>query len=300
MSPHHSVALPLLRNAAFLAVMLAASRPQLASAAGPPPVLRTVLRLASVVAGAKAAEEAGVSLQDYWRDTVAPGQSVYSVSLSFDRSSGADFWSGPDVFLVVECEGASRVVVPEIQPNWDYSAKVFNFRCPTLSPGSTCRLQLCDDDGQTDQLLKSLLTQQVKWEFRGGATSGGLLPASGVMALEATVAANGTLQLLSDDAAHKMVLDAPDLIASASFQVPDEHSSAKWELTGTFISDGTDMGEVRLTHWYSNPVPQITAYLLRPTAVFWCALFLGLLVVLASTWRYAAAYVPPSSELPEK
>lgn len=244
------------------------------------PALKTVLKLASVVAAAKFAEEASVSLNEYWADAAPAGDSIYSVSFSFDRTSWTDFWSKPDVFLVVECEGARRFVVPEIEYDWNYGTKIYTFRCPTLPKDSRCVLRLYDDDSASDKIWKSVLSTRITWNADARATAKAgipMMPATGLACIEAKTAANGKLELLTQDEAQSLVLDAPDLIALAELTVPKAKPADKWEMKGEFINSGKEMGKVHLTHWWS--ATRAAKPLLPSKVALWGVLLVGLLIV---------------------
>ena len=55
-------------------------------------------------------------------------------------------------------------------------------------------------------------------------------------------------------------------------------------MEGDFAYDGTVMGNVRLTHWYTNPLDQRWRILENQRLVFWLVIFLG--VVALSGWGY--------------
>lgn len=252
------------------------------------PVVEAVLKVVAMAAAAEASREATAGLQRHFEKTAAPGESIYSVNFNFDRAAWSDFWSRPDVFLVLEKEGGEKLLIPDIEYDWDYGPKVCSFRCPTLRPGSRCVLRLYDDDAASDAVWKTIMTTAVDWEASAVAKPGPLLapPLRGLVAMHAEVAAEGKLQLLTPAQASAIVLDAPDAIAVARFTIPNERPGQLWEMQGQFRSDGTDMGEVSFKHWYTNPAPSLVGSLLTPNVVFWTVFASGLIFIASRLrWR---------------
>lgn len=252
------------------------------------PVVEAVLKVVAVVAAAEASRDATVAIQDHFENTAASGESIYSVNFSFDQPAWSDFWSRPDVFLVLEVEGGEKLLIPDIEYDWDYSPKIYSFRCPTLRPGSRCVLKLYDDDAAADAVWKTIMAAAVKWKASAVAEPGPLLapPLRGLVAMHAEVAAEGKLQLLTPAQASALVLDAPDAIAVARFTVPNERPGQLWEMKGQFRSDETDMGEVSSKHWYTNPAPSLVGSLLTPNVVFWTVFASGVILILSRLrWR---------------
>ena len=97
-------------------------------------LLRGTMELMTVATTAKAAERVGEQMQAYWKKTVLPGESAYSVRVSLSRISWADWLSKPDLFLLIDCEGVASIVLPVVFSDYDGSEVVFNFRCPTFPP----------------------------------------------------------------------------------------------------------------------------------------------------------------------
>lgn len=252
------------------------------------PVVEAVLKVVAVAAAAEASREATAGLQRHFEKTVAPGESIYSVNFSFDRVAWSDFWSRPDVFLVLEVEGGEKLLIPDIEYDWDYGPKVYSFRCPTLRPGSRCVLRLYDDDAATDAMWKTIMATAVDWEASAVAEPGTLIapPLRGLVAMQMKAAAGGKLQLLTPAQASALVLDAPDAMAVATFTVPNDRPEQAWEMRGQFRSGETDMGQVSFKHWYTNPVPSIAGSLLRPQVMFWAVIAMGAIWVLSTLrWR---------------
>lgn len=253
-------------------------------------IVEAILELIPDWTPTKAAEELAKAIEEHWQQTAPPGESIYSVSFNFDRGSWADFWSKPDIFLVVECEGRSKLLIPDIEYNWDYSPKVYTFRCPTFPPESRCVLRLYDDDSASDAVWKNILTTatSANWKVTGdiGSRAKTLeIPYQGTAFIEVHAEASGEFRLLTAAQADAMLLDAPDQVATAEFFMPKEPSLAPWLMEGAFRKSSKDMGKVRLTHWYTNPIPGPVPPVLLRLAV-WAALLLLLGVVV---WFFCRA-----------
>ena len=233
-------------------------------------LLQTTLKAAAAGSAAATNHEIGAGVQREWEQTLAPGESIYAARFSFDRATWSDIWSRPDVFLVIERDGGKRIVVPEIEYDWNYTPKVFNFRCPTLQSGERCVLRVYDDDGTADKVFKSLLTTPVHVQ------AGVNVPLIPVPAVVGEARASGVIQLLAEKDAKTLVLEGPDAIAAADFQVP---STAPWTLQGRFRQGNTDYGAVSLTHVHAHPLPGYIRNLLTPRLLFWGTLTCGLLVL---------------------
>jgi hypothetical protein len=234
------------------------------------------MKVAGSLVTAQAAKEAGMAIQAYWQGTVAPGQSVYSVAMSFDQTSWADWWSKPDVYLVVECEGVQTVLIPEIDYNWDGSRKVYTFRCPTLPAGARGALKLFDDDSASNAIWKNILATPVQWSVTGTNHASLGLPGSGVDCLDVTMAASGVLQVLDSEQKKTFQLDPPDLVAVAEFTVPSPTVTGPWTMAGKFSNGGNPLGKVELKHWNTNALSSRWQFFTRPWFLFWAILALGL------------------------
>jgi hypothetical protein len=104
--------------------------------------------------------------------------------------------------------------------------------------------------------------------------------------MKAEATAGGKLQLLTAAQASTLVLDAPDPMAVARFTVPMDHPEQSWEMEGPFRSGETDMGQVSVRHWYTNPVPSTIGNLLKPRLVFWTVIAIGAIWLLNTLrWR---------------
>jgi hypothetical protein len=212
-------------------------------------LLQTSLELLSTAASAKAIEELGKGMQKQWDEELAPGESLYAVKFSFQRATWSDFWSRPDIFLIVEREGGKRLVIPEVEHDWNYSDKLISFRCPTLAPGEKCALRVYDDDGTADRVFKSLL--QTELSIRANAQLGRKLSPQLISAVNGELTVNGKIRLLQPQDVVAVVLDAPEAIAAAEFQVPT--ATGPWTMEGTFRHKEVDFGKVSLTQGSSTP-----------------------------------------------
>lgn len=240
--------------------------------------VKAVLALVSTYSAAKMAEELGTSVQDYWADTAKPGESIYSARIELTDTSWADWFSDPDVYMTVECEGQPTVLLPEVRHNWDGSPVVFTFRCSTLPEGSYCAFRLHDDDETSNAAWNGIMSSRVHWKV---GTSTGSLPAAGTVPLPIEASANGSVQVLDPTSSKNYVLDAPDTVAVGMFEIPAGIAPAdKWELTGSLIKDSQAVGSASFTHWYTNEVPVESAYVIRPKVLFWTVLTAGTVAVL--------------------
>jgi hypothetical protein len=246
-----------------------------------PQVIRTALKLVTVVSGAKAAEEAGIGLEEYWKETAKPGTSIYSITFEFDKGVWADWFSGPDIFAVVEYEGGRAVLIPDIEYNWDYSRKSYTIKCPTMPVGSTCVVRLYDDDASSDTVWKTILSNKIDWTVSSHANA--QLPTTGTVVLGIEATAGGTFEILDLPDGQSAILDRPDPVAIATFGVPEEPSTSTWSLEGSFTHDGENIGNMSFKHWYTNDTPLWISKLLRPKLLFWTLLVLGLGVVLIAS-----------------
>lgn len=239
-----------------------------------PEVVKTVLKLVTVVSAAKAAEEAGISLEDYWKETAKPGMSIYSISFDFDEVSWADWLTRPDIFAVVEYEAGQTVLIPDIEYNWDYSRKLYTFQCPTMPTGSRCVVRLYDDDTSNNLVWNTILSNKVNWTVSSQADVS--IPASGTVALGVEAGAGGAFNILDLPQGKFAILDAPDPVAIATFSVPDEPPASNWSLEGSFTRGGKVVGDLTFKHWYTNDSPVWISYILRPKMLFWTVIVLGL------------------------
>jgi len=239
----------------------------------------TVLKIVAIISAAKTAEQAGISVQEYWKVTVPPGESIYSVEFNFSRSSWGDIWSRPDIFAVVEHEGGNSILIPDIVYNWDYSTKIYTFRCPTLPNGSHCVLRLYDDGTDSDIIWKNILSTKVNWSTSATAQSA-ILPTRGVECMDVSATANGTISILNPTDKSAFHINAPDVIATARFTVPDAKPSDRWNMQGVFTKSGTEMGKVSLTHWHTNRSDRFLRFV-TPSLLFWSTLTIGFVVLIS-------------------
>jgi hypothetical protein len=260
----------------------------------PQPVVNAVLKVVAITSAAKASEEVAQAGSEFLHETLPPGESIYSVRFNFTRASWADFWSRPDIFLVVECEGGERLLIPDVEYNWNYGTKIYRFRCPSLPAGSRCVLKLYDDDSASDLMWKTILSNKVSWNARAQATNSEAI--SGLVAISAQAQAGGELNLLDPQQAAAVTIDAADLVASAEFTVPDD-ATDRWEMQGTFLNGSTEYGDVQLIHWQANTLPVFLSYFLRPKLVFWSVVFLGVVAWLGTSYRRRARIEGKSLEL---
>lgn len=153
-------------------------------------VLETTLSLAAVGTAAKFSEELGDSVTNYWEDNVPPGESLYSVSFAFNKSSWADWFSDPDVFVVIEREGGPSILLPEIRYNWDGSLMILAFRCPTLPANGRCVIRLMDDDGTSNEVWNSILGSRLSLSLNATPS-----PNSFIAGMDVIARAEGTVQV---------------------------------------------------------------------------------------------------------
>jgi hypothetical protein len=282
--------------ATALAVLLATSSTIVSAQRVPPAtgraakyIFESALKLVGVVSAAKVAQEAGISVHDYWQGTAPPGQSIYSATFQFNKTSWADFWTGPDIYMVVESEGGRSVLIPEIENNWNGQEKIYTFRCLTMLTGSRCVLRLYDDDNTSNAIWNSILSTRVR--FHAGTTVkietgipriGHKLPTSGVQSLEAAMQADGTFQILDTSNGKQYQIDKPDAVATANFTVPSAGAADRWQMEGEFVKDGTTMGKVSLTHWYTNNSLTVFSHI-TPNFLFWAVLAVGAFAALC--WK---------------
>jgi hypothetical protein len=260
------------RPLALVVLIASGVQPSLLNAANPKP-FTTVLKGIAVLAAGKGAEEATGAMQDHFQNNLAPGESIYSVDFNFKKGVWADYFSRPDIFLVLERTGGAPLLLPDIEYGWDYKTKIYTFKCQTLQPGSKCVLRLFDDDSASDAAWKSILASRVTWNTSASARPG--LPIRGLVALEAKATATGEIQLYSKSTAQLLTLDEPDPIATATFTVPTDTPLTRWEMEGSFVKGSEPLGSVHFTHWYSNRLPTILTYLMRPKLAFWVVIFGG-------------------------
>lgn len=205
--------------------------------------------LASLVSG-----EASISPDSnvVFDETLPGGNSVYSLMIDFDPSWWEKHFSSPDLVVVIESEGGQRFLVPEIEREWDYSRKIFNFRCPTLIAGSDGVIRLYSDHTESDYFWKRVLETRISWN---AGASGTVAPPGWLKkfaCLEFVAGAGGEFQLLNPATSEHLVLHAPTPIASAGFTVPSENVEMPWELSTVFTKDGATRGTVQFRHWQTR------------------------------------------------
>lgn len=239
-------------------------------------VLETTLSLAAVGAAANFSAEIGSTMTAYWNENIPPGESLYSATFSFEKSSWADWLSDPDIFLVLEREGGPAILVPEIRHNWDGSLMIIAFRCPTLPPNSRCVLRLMDDDSVSNEVWNSILGTRATLSV--DAAPAPMPIYSGMM----TVAHAGTtIQILDTSGGRRFTLDSSDTVAAAAFIVPERPTTEGWMLRGDFRHNDCHMGVIEFAHAYTNPLRPFWKQLVSANILFWGVLSGGLLLVIA-------------------
>jgi hypothetical protein len=145
---------------------------------------------------------------------------VYSLSVNLKRDVSSVYWadifSKPDVFAVVFIEGQQRFLIPEINNEYSGQPLLMHVLARNAPPGSRIVVHLYDDDSGSDAAWNAILQSRVAYNI------GFVLPAFAGVPLRGDV--SGSLQLLDKP----IILDAPDLIGSLEFFVPDDVGAASW------------------------------------------------------------------------
>lgn len=185
-------------------------------------------------------------------ETLAAGESDYSLTIDFEATWWDRFYPAPDLFAVIESEGGRRFLIPEIEPNWDYSRKIFNFRCPTLNADSRGVVRLYDSDATSNHIWTQVLSSRISWDASATATAGPPGWLKKFACVELNAGAGGELQLLDPSTGESLIINAPDPIAAAEFTVPPANGGQPWELQGVFMSGSRERGTVAFRHWQTR------------------------------------------------
>ena len=153
---------------------------------------------------------------------------IYSIFLNIDYNAGSVYWadtfSNPDVFFVVEVEGAGQFMLPSIRNEYKGGPVLDRIVLPALRPGTRVIVRVLDDDTNGNEIWNSILRNKVNYRF---TIDGAALAATSVLRAQADI--YGGFQVL--DTPQRLVLDGPDQLATVAFQIPDVQDK-------TWVADG--------------------------------------------------------------
>ena len=137
---------------------------------------------------------------------------IYSVFYTLNGSASAVMWADifikPDVFVILEIEGAGRYLIPDIQNEYAGQPILQTVIARNVEAGKRVAVYMMDDDSVGNELWNSILSSKVSYSLQG--------PSAISRAIGVNVTASGSIQLLS----HPQTIDPPDFIASAVFTAP--------------------------------------------------------------------------------
>lgn len=192
---------------------------------------------------------------------------IYSLyfSLNNDVSSmmWADIFSKPDIFAVVSIEGQGDYLIPQIYNNYSGQAIQINIIAKASSPGNRILITMYDDDTLSDTIWNSILQTRINCSLGASFSAFGAIPVN--------LRSQGTIQLID----RRVVIDAPDYIASAEFKAPRFSFSKDWVAMGSVVdSDGRNLGNLEFRRvWSPENSPGEAKKDASGRIVFWGILF---------------------------
>lgn len=192
---------------------------------------------------------------------------IYSLYLSLNNDVSsmmwADIFSKPDIFAVVSIEGQGDYLIPQIHNNYSGQAIQTNIIAKACQPGKRVLITIYDDDTLSDAIWNSILQTRIDCSLGGKFSAFGSVPVS--------LRSQGAIQLID----RKIVIDAPDYVASAEFKTPRFSFSKDWVAMGSVVdSEGRNLGKLEFGRIWSpdsSPVEAMKDAFGR--SVFWGILF---------------------------
>lgn len=240
--------------------------------------LRTVMHLA---AGAEALSRGIESIEQYWAaDEVSAkletqdhckDAAIYSVFFHTTAGYWADVWSRPDVFFCLDIEGKGTFVAPNIQ--WNYSGTPFldHVLAEETPAGSRIVVRVMDDDSVSDEVWNNILSSRINIQLTAEFSVTRFIPVRAIT--------SGSLKLLD----RPLTIDAPELIATAVFEVPDSKEGV-WLADGQLLdSNHNPVGTIQMSCiWSSRRDREKQSDVVkrfRKSSVFWLVLGGGLILL---------------------
>jgi hypothetical protein len=196
--------------------------------------------------------------------------SIYSIYFRTNGGYWADLFSYPDIFFYVDIEGQGSFLVPEIHWNYTGGPILDRVLARGVKPGTRIVVRVLDDDSASDQIWNSILRNRQDIQL------GVEVRLTNWISIRPYI--GGQIQLLD----RNVMIDAPDLVATAEFTVPDSNDGV-WVADGTLHDEnGSDVGKIQFACVWSaqgelsRSEASVSNWL--GSAVFWLVLGLCLLV----------------------
>lgn len=201
---------------------------------------------------------------------------IFSIRYAFDTSKGDVYWSDwfskPDVFVVVIIEGDGPFLIPNIWNNYKGGEILASVMTSNPNPNSKIGVYLFDDDSFSNKIWNRILQHKISWGLNIDAEamySAELqqkgLKAEAMSGVKANFTAKGDLQILNSD----IEIDGADLLASA---IIPSSTNATWSKIGQ-VQDahGNVVGQFELSKCAEIPI--------RSPNIFMLVLISGLAIV---------------------
>lgn len=134
---------------------------------------------------------------------------MYSLDVNLDKSIGGFFSGYPDVFFVVRIEGEGEYIAPYIEYGFKGGRILKSLLATNYKPGSKIQVIVYDSDSTSNEILNNL--------FKTKIYASGNFSIGGVVSVELSTSG---IQIIRDE--QKLMIDAPDLIASVIFDTPKD------------------------------------------------------------------------------
>ncbi|HEX4143082.1 MAG TPA: hypothetical protein VHY91_06000 [Pirellulales bacterium] len=233
---------------------------------------------------------------------------IYSIFLNIDPNASSVYWadwfSKADVFFVAEIEGVGQFVLPNIRMGYAGGPVFDRIVLPELRPGTRVAVRVMDDDTTSDAIWRTVLQTRVNYRFD---INGEALYAT--CGLKSSATASGAFALL--DTPQRVVIDAPDQLATVLFSVPETAESA-WVADGELRdSKNRPAGRVQFSQVWNTRLElaalesefeQRVAVATKEAAsgfgwlVFWTVLGLGLAFWFYKSFSTKAAPASPDGD----
>ncbi len=211
--------------------------------------------------------------------------SIYSIYFSTSGGVWADFWTRPDLFFVVDIEGQSSQLVPQIRYNYRGEPVLDVLFADTVRPGSRVVVRILDDDTSSDAIWNSILKTRAHLSVTPEVN------ATKFVSLQAN--ASGQLTLLDDT----VIIDAPDFIAAASFAVP-ETKDGRWVADAKLVdSTRKEVGTLQFASLWSAP-QELLEQQQKVSTSFGKFIFWGVIGICLLVWFGWSVFSNPQDQSP--
>lgn len=244
-------------------------------------VLSALMVVVTGAIAAKSCEEMSLSqslydnkmsvINDLKRQGINPNDStIYSLYFSLNNDARSIYWADildkPDIFAVVQIEGQSDFLIPNITNEYHGQPLLSRVISKNAKPGARVCIHIYDDDTASNRVWNRIIETKVNFNINGKAGYSNCLAAQ--------ASASGSIDL----SGLNLEIDSPDHIAMVEFKMPSDVNEA-WASTGILKdSNGSDVGKIEFSQvWRSDPQIVEDAAKARSSMIFW-----GIIAIVAA------------------